>query len=128
MCGHPYLMDTFLHEKKLVQAKIEIVNSSHIKWIIHHDKKYDIFRIVMRLFFFYLIYSEDDMVVDCIDILTSLAQTEEGSIKLVDYGSITALSEVITKQLRGRSVLCYLYNIVLTWNSYCLLPRSASVM
>ena len=45
--------------------------------------------------------SEDDMIIDCFDILTSLTQTEEGSIKLVDYGSITALSEVITKQLRG---------------------------
>lgn len=60
------------------------------------------------------------MIVDCFDILTSLTQTEEGSIKLVDYGSITALSEVITEQLRGRSVLCFLYNIVFAWNSHCL--------
>ena len=64
------------------------------------------------VFYVVFCYSEDDMIVDCFDILTSLTQTEEGSIKLVDYGSITALSEVITKQLRGRSVLCYLYNNV----------------
>lgn len=43
--------------------------------------------------------SETEMVDDCYDLLTALTQTEEGAIKLVEFGTITALSEVITKQL-----------------------------
>lgn len=44
------------------------------------------------------------MIIDCYDLLSAFAQTEEGSIKLVDYGTVTALSEVITKHLPGRSL------------------------
>ncbi|CAG2219182.1 unnamed protein product [Mytilus edulis] len=45
--------------------------------------------------------SQEDMIIDCYDLLSAFAQTEEGSIKLVDYGTVTALSEVITKHLPG---------------------------
>lgn len=45
--------------------------------------------------------SQEDMIIDCYDLLSAFAQTEEGSIKLVDYGTVTALSEVITKHLSG---------------------------